>query len=65
MAAACSSLAGQDYRPAAGLCQQLPHYGDALRRRLAGPVDGLGKPLAQGAVVVDAGKTEIGIRQPS
>ena len=43
--------------------EQLGDDPHALLRRLARPVDGLGHPLAQGAVVVDEGVTDIGERQ--
>src|SRR5439155_23573892 len=49
----------------ARLGQQLVHDRRALLGCLARRVDGLGQPLAQLAVVIDARKAEVGERQPA
>ena len=56
--------AGQQDRPVAH-AQQLGDDRRALGRRLARGIDRLGQPLADGAVVVDPGVTEVGERQPA
>ena len=50
-------------RPPVGLAEELTDDANSVGDGLAWAVDSLGQPLAQGTMVVDTGKAEVGIGQ--